>query len=801
LLIPALGLSDESGPGTEAVGPSGLEVGSEELARARVEALRGEVAPSTGDTPLGGTNEPSIVVDPNNASNLAYASLFELRVSNDGGATWQPPLAQAGTRAPIPAGSDNDGDGFDGEDPIENGVDNDVDGLVDEDPVDGIDNDLDGRIDEDPANPIDNDGDGLIDEDPFFQTRNGDPSLAFDSQGRLFWTYLLGASVRFDTDGNGSLDTTARVGLDVAIAGVNPTNGTVLAGYPVNVTASAGVNLPASMGFLHDKEWLAADFYPASGFTDRLHLVWTEFVGNNTRVLSSFSTDQGATWSAPFQHSTAPGGAEGFVWPSHLTVAPNGDLYVAYHSQPNFTLMAPDGISGQIFVLRSTDGGSTFPQKTTPFAGGQADMTFNRQTSGATIPNAQFWLQGSVQPWVLADPMTAGTIYVVAADDPDNNNAAGDPADVFIATSVNNGLNWAAPNRIDAGPGTSFQVMPTASIDPQSGCIVVQYYDSRNGNTNAAGNLLLDVFATASTNGGATFSPDTQINASGFDPDPGAPCRFNCTPLTDNDNDGMVDEDPVNGIDDDMDGLIDEDPVDVPTTRIGEYNGVAVNQCTANFVWAGNTVDGFGNATGQQTIFETELSLCDPDPPEVSCPADVTIECDEATDPSNTGTATATDDCDAAPALEFADVEAAGICADEKTITRTWTATDAAGNSDSCVQQIEVVDVTPPVVSCNAPATIRPPDAPISFAASAVDNCSEDPLVEVVGFDCFDLTKKGRRIDKTLSCVVQLDGNTVTIQDSGGVGDNISWNVRAEDACGNPTEVECQLEVVNPAGK
>src|SRR5262249_6165122 len=39
--------------------------------------------------------------------------------------------------------------------------------------------------------------------------------------------------------------------------------------------------------------------------------------------------------------------------------------------------------------------------------------------------------------------------------------------------------------------------------------------------------------------------------------------------------------------------------------------------------------------------------------PQLTCPADVQVECDASTDPSNTGTATATDTCGGVPAITF----------------------------------------------------------------------------------------------------------------------------------------------------
>ncbi len=184
--------------------------------------------------------------------------------------------------------------------------------------------------------------------------------------------------------------------------------------------------------------------------------------------------------------------------------------------------------------------------------------------------------------------------------------------------------------------------------------------------------------------------------------------------------------------------------------------------------------------------------------PDITCPVDVTIECDQPTDPFHTGQGMADDICDAAPQVAFADAVASGACADEEVITRTWTATDASDNAMSCNQSINVVDATAPVIACNAPATIVPPDAPISFTATATDNCDPNVLVEIVDFDCFFTNPAGKLVDKTKSCVVRFAGDTLTVFDSGGVGDTITWTVRAADRCGEVSEVVCEIDVVNP---
>lgn len=541
--------------------------------------------------------EPIIAVDPNNPMHLAVATYLRVRVSTDGGLTFQPTV--------------------------------------------------------------------MMTAPPGYSTASGgDPTLAYDSQGRLFFSFLL---VEF-----------AVGGFDVFIAQLDPTTGAVLPGYPINLSAGAGVpndNVIHS----HDKEWIAIDHYVGSPHQDNIYVVWTDFGSGFTTVLTSFSTDQGLTWSAALPLSAL---GEGFVWPSENAVAPNGDVYVGYHSQPTFSGPNPDGNSGQIFMLRSTDGGQTYPQKNLAYGPGEADITFNVQSGTRVIPNTQFWLQGSVQPRILVDPFTAGRVYVVANDE----QIPGDMADVFMVTSVDFGQTWSEPMLINGG-GNSIQVMPSAAIDPDTGCITVSYYDNRNGAFNANGNFLLDLFATVSSNGGATFSPEFQVNTVAFDPDLNAPCRFG--PV------GCGSVDTVN------------------TLRIGEYNGLAAAGGVAFQVWTGN--DALGN---QDTFFEAFSSCV---PCTLSCPPSIT----QPNDPNQ---------CFAL--VNFPPPIASGGCG-AVTCTQESPSFFAVGSTPvtctsitgaTCMFVVTIVDTQAPVITCPANLIVgNDPglDSAVvdSFSATASDNC------------------------------------------------------------------------------
>lgn len=107
-------------------------------------------------------------------------------------------------------------------------------------------------------------------------------------------------------------------------------------------------------------------------------------------------------------------------------------------------------------------------------------------------------------------------------------------------------------------------------------------------------------------------------------------------------------------------------------------------------------------------------------------------------------------------------------------------------------------DTRGPEIDCNAPATITPPDAPVSYTATATDECGEVYEVEVVDYECWRYTGSGRRVDTTASCRFSFEGDTVTIRNSGGVGHNIRWTIVATDTAGNESEQACTVEVTRP---
>ncbi|MEW5700875.1 MAG: VWA domain-containing protein [Candidatus Zixiibacteriota bacterium] len=112
------------------------------------------------------------------------------------------------------------------------------------------------------------------------------------------------------------------------------------------------------------------------------------------------------------------------------------------------------------------------------------------------------------------------------------------------------------------------------------------------------------------------------------------------------------------------------------------------------------------------------IRVVDTTKPVVVCPPDTLIECDEVPDAKSLkglatngfyfGTPTATDNCDPDPWIHIVDVQQEGEFPCQAILRIAYVATDTCGNtSEPCWQTIQVVDTTPPVITC-------PPDTVIS---------------------------------------------------------------------------------------
>ena len=179
-------------------------------------------------------------------------------------------------------------------------------------------------------------------------------------------------------------------------------------------------------------------------------------------------------------------------------------------------------------------------------------------------------------------------------------------------------------------------------------------------------------------------------------------------------------------------------------------------------------------------------------PPTIDCPPDLDLEYPADTDPNATGWAEAFDIRDGLPMVSYEDA-VTGSC--PIVITRTWTATDLAGNSTSCVQIITVNDTTPPDFSelTVTPAVLWPPNHKMILVTPAWDvNDIADEEVDVQFKDVLvNEPDNGRGDGNTNDDVqVQPDGTIYLRAERSGRGDGRIYTLiyEAIDDCGNVSE-------------
>ena len=108
-------------------------------------------------------------------------------------------------------------------------------------------------------------------------------------------------------------------------------------------------------------------------------------------------------------------------------------------------------------------------------------------------------------------------------------------------------------------------------------------------------------------------------------------------------------------------------------------------------------------ATCTQTITVTDNTA-----PSITCPADVTVECDGSGNADDLAAflagATATDNCDSDVSIthDYMDGDLSDDCGATGTVTVTFTATDDCNNSTSCSATFTIVDTTAPTIGTMA---------------------------------------------------------------------------------------------------
>jgi hypothetical protein len=166
----------------------------------------------------------------------------------------------------------------------------------------------------------------------------GDPSVAFDTQGNIYYAGL------------GFNRLSAPNTIEVS-------KGTFDGGGNLSWGDPTWINPTTSPSTLNDKEWIAVDTNAASPYVDRIYVTWTRFLFSahkgsyvQSPIFFASSSDGGQTFTAPKSVSGNVLYSQG----SRPVVGPDGSLYVFWDGAKRLSTL------DSIWVAKSTDGGATW---------------------------------------------------------------------------------------------------------------------------------------------------------------------------------------------------------------------------------------------------------------------------------------------------------------------------------------------------------------------------------------------------------------------------------------------------------
>jgi hypothetical protein len=325
-----------------------------------------------------------------------------------------------------------------------------------------------------------------------------DPALTADRSGTFYYSYMSIGLRNIKT----IYGTTTIFSNDIVVAR-SIDNG---ANWQTSIAVTAeNKSFPPYIyvfDILFDKPYIASG--PISSYENVIVVSYTEFIdGFNSLTNQGFtnvtikivaSFDNGRTWSTPISvsptYSITSSTIVRIVQGSIPAVGPDGTIYVAYYDS------GEDGwLTGHAYIMvaRSLDNG----------------RTFNPPVVAAVIPYELSYFSGPIgfRWWSSMFPSMSvgpdGNIYIVYAADPDG--PGGDPADIFLVKSIDKGLTWSAPLRVNDDNTKNAQFFPWVSVDPR-GVVHIIWGDRRLDPVDFG----YDVYYANSTDG-VSFSRNVRV--------------------------------------------------------------------------------------------------------------------------------------------------------------------------------------------------------------------------------------------------------------------------------------------------
>jgi hypothetical protein len=266
------------------------------------------------------------------------------------------------------------------------------------------------------------------------------------------------------------------------------------------VTWQPSVPIVHDQPTLQDKPWVAIDNNPDSPFYHRVYVAWAPGASG---VYSTYSADEGLTWSPRIPIPAVAGDILEYAYP---VVAPNGDVFVFHMA--NWYNRWPQ--SGTLKVVKSTNGGVSWEPPVT--------VATIYQPPSPPRPGDDWRFFSIIS--AAADPTANNRLYT-AWTDHRNYNTNG--MEVFYSASTDHGASWGPITRLSHDPTGVVRdhITPMLDVD-ETGRLHALWLDRRLD----PANRLFHAWYSSSTDGGTTWEPDSQVSDApglGFDHNIGFP--------------------------------------------------------------------------------------------------------------------------------------------------------------------------------------------------------------------------------------------------------------------------------------
>ena len=248
-----------------------------------------------------------------------------------------------------------------------------------------------------------------------------------------------------------------------------------------------------------DKEWLYV-----SQATGELYMTYTRFTPEGeTPIEMVRSKDQGATWEGPFV--IVPNLADAFNQATQIVQTPTGRLVVTWIAR-TFDENTGNEVSNRIEYAHSDDDGTTWSFRGTVAVVNPQGEPPGYNRGRRSILNAPYLIEGNGKLYVtyFSGQTTLPVPLPPVTTPPTPQAPILSQADIFVSRSIDNGASWETPVKVNDDDGHTSHVFPTVQVDKQ-GQVYVAWTDRRN---DPVFNVLTDVWANVSKNGGVSYGPD-----------------------------------------------------------------------------------------------------------------------------------------------------------------------------------------------------------------------------------------------------------------------------------------------------